>query len=418
MKIVGFVTEYNPFHNGHQYHIQQALKVSGADAAVVVMSGDYVQRGAPALLPKRFRAKAALECGAAAVFELPVCYATGSAELFALGAVSLFNAMGVIDSICFGSECGDLQILQQLADILYEEPSLYQYALKQHLKKGISFPAARQLAVSAYFAERQLPDHSSLLSEPNNILGIEYLKALKKTNSPMQAFTIQRTESSYHDTVLQPSYSSASAIRALFEPDRHTDHAFVFGELAAQVPSCHLDLLEKEYQQRYPVFLNDFSLLLKYKLLKQSNAQLTEYQDVSEELANRICNHQNEFIDYTQFAELLKTRELAQTRIFRALLHILLDIREKDVRNYLAEDIHYYARLLGFREDSAKIVSTIAKKGKLPLLTHPGRCDQLTEHGRRMLMTDIFASNLYHSVITDKYHTAFENEYSQAILKI
>lgn len=417
MKIVGFIAEYNPFHNGHSYHIQKALELTGADAAVVVMSGDYVQRGAPAILPKRFRVRAALESGVAAVLELPVCYATGSAELFALGSVSLLNSLGIIDSICFGSECGDLQILQQLADILYEEPRRYQYTLKQYLKNGISFPAARQLAVSAYFAEKSLPDHSSLLGEPNNILGIEYLKALKKTGSHMQAFTIQRMSSSYHDTILRPSYSSASAIRTLFE-SRQTDDSLFFGKLAAQVPSGHWKQLKKEYRQKYPVFLNDFSLLLKYKLLAQSKTQLTEYLDISEELANRICNRQNEFIHYTQFAEILKTRELAQTRIFRALLHILLDIREDDVKIYLSEGIHYYARLLGFREDSAKVVSEIAKKGQLPLLTQPGHCNQLSEHGRRMLRTDIFASNLYHSVITDKYHTVFENEYSQAILKI
>lgn len=418
MKIVGFIAEYNPFHNGHFYHIQKALEVTEADAAIVVMSGDFVQRGAPAILPKRFRARAALECGVAAVFELPVCYATSSAELFALGAVSLLNQLGVVGSICFGSECGDLQILQQLADILCEEPAPYQDSLKEYLKKGLSFPAARQLAVSAYFAERHLPDCSSLLNEPNNILGIEYLKALKKTGSHMQPYTIQRMVSSYHDTTLQPAYSSASAIRMLLETTQQTGSAICFDELTSQIPACHLEFLKKEYCQSYPVLLNDFSLLLRCKLLQNSKTQLNEYQDVSEELANRIYNHQNEFINYSQFGELLKTRELAQTRIFRALLHIVLDIKEKDVQQYLADGIHYYARVLGFREDSVKIVSEIAKEGSLPLLTQPGRCELLPPAGRQMLMTDLFASNLYQSVITDKYHAAFENEYSKAIIKV
>lgn len=118
MKIVGLITEYNPFHNGHKYHIEQAKKRTGADAAIVVMSGDYVQRGMPAIMPKRLRTEMALRCGAAAVLELPICYATGSAELFAAGAVSLLDSLGVVDSICFGSECNDLQGLQSIANIL------------------------------------------------------------------------------------------------------------------------------------------------------------------------------------------------------------------------------------------------------------------------------------------------------------
>ena len=126
MKIVGLITEYNPFHNGHLYHIKESLRVTGADAAVVVMSGDYVQRGTPAIMPKMIRAEMALMCGAGAVFELPVCYATGSAELFALGSVSLLESLGIVDSICFGSECDDLPILEQLAELLLEEPEAYQ----------------------------------------------------------------------------------------------------------------------------------------------------------------------------------------------------------------------------------------------------------------------------------------------------
>ena len=131
MKIVGLITEYNPFHNGHKYHIEQAKKLTGADAAIVVMSGDYVQRGMPAIMPKRLRAEMALNCGAAAVFELPVCYSTGSAELFALGAVSLLDKLGIVDYLCFGSECNDLQGLQAIADILCEEPTEYKQLLQE-----------------------------------------------------------------------------------------------------------------------------------------------------------------------------------------------------------------------------------------------------------------------------------------------
>ena len=137
-KTVGIIAEYNPFHNGHLYHIKESLRVTGADAAVVVMSGDYVQRGTPAIMPKRIRAEMALMCGAGAVFELPVCYATGSAEFFALGAVSLLDSLGIVDYLCFGSECNDLPALEQLAELLLEEPEAYQILLKDYLKQGLS----------------------------------------------------------------------------------------------------------------------------------------------------------------------------------------------------------------------------------------------------------------------------------------
>ena len=188
MKIVGLITEYNPFHNGHLYHIKESLRVTGADAAVVVMSGDYVQRGTPAIMPKRIRAEMALMCGAGAVFELPVCYATGSAELFALGSVSLLESLGIVDSICFGSECNDLPILEQLAELLLEEPEAYQILLKDYLKQGMSFPRARQEAILSYTEDiyflptavslnlrSQIPGHDMSFHMPLHVLSVRIL---------------------------------------------------------------------------------------------------------------------------------------------------------------------------------------------------------------------------------------------------
>ena len=156
MKIVGLITEYNPFHNGHLYHIEKAKEITGADFVIVVMSGDYVQRGAPAIMPKHLRAEIALEAGVDLLFELPVCYAVGSAEYFAKGAVSLFERLGCIDSICFGSECGDYGLLARIAHILADEPEGYRLALKNALKKGMSFPLARQTALKEYLQDDML----------------------------------------------------------------------------------------------------------------------------------------------------------------------------------------------------------------------------------------------------------------------
>ena len=428
MKIVGLITEYNPFHNGHQYHIQKSLEITGADTAIVVMSGDYVQRGTPAIMPKHLRAEMALRCGAAAVFELPVCYATATAELFALGAVSFLEQLGIVDFLCFGSECNDLRALQKIAEILFEEPAGYTQLLKRHLKNGISFPAARQKALSSYMG---ISDSSFLLNDPNNILGIEYLKALRRVGSKIRPFTIKRMGADYHDQTLRSNYSSASAIRSLLaysssmlqtEPIgntfENTPFSSILNELEDQVPKSCLTLLKDYHKVLYPVYQNDFSLLMKYKLLNKTPKSLMRYMDVSETLANRIQKNLNEFFNYRQFCELLKTKELTQTRINRALLHIMLGLKKKNVREYMENGGHFYARLLGFRKDHQKLLSAISKQSTLPLLTRLSDIDSIPEIGQKMLRDDILASNLYQSVITDQYKTAFRNEYKQPMLKI
>ena len=428
MKIVGLITEYNPFHNGHKYHIEQAKKITGADAAIVVMSGDYVQRGMPAIMPKRLRAEMALNCGAAAVFELPVCYSTGSAELFALGAVSLLDKLGIVDYLCFGSECNDLQGLQAIADILCEEPTEYKQLLQEALRSGLSFPAARQEALGTIM---KTADSSFLLNDPNNILGVEYLKALRRLNSNITPCTIKRQDSHYHDRTLRTTYSSASAIRSLFaysdsfctaseglHRSGHTRFSGISGELAKQVPSSCFKLLEENHQVLYPISEQDFSLLLKYKLLNKTPEKLIRYADVSEELANRIYANLNNFFDYRQFCELLKTKEVTQTRINRALLHIMLGIKKINVDEYIRNGYLMYARLLGFRKDSSKLLTKLSKKSTLPILTKLSEIEELPELGQEMLRHDMLASNLYTSVVTDKFKTAFQNEYKQGILKL
>ena len=429
MKIVGLITEYNPFHNGHLHHIKEARRITGADAVVVVMSGDYVQRGVPAIMPKRLRTEMALSCGASAVFELPVCYATGSAEYFAVGAVSLLDSLGIIDSICFGSECNDLDALSQVADILSREPDDYRSILRRNLKKGSSFPSARHDALLEY---TRIPAYAALLDDPNNILGIEYLKALKRLNSRMTPFTIRREGSHYHDQNLSSdSFSSASAIRSLLAYSgstlrtersggtfENTAFSNILGELEEQVPSCCLELLKDYHRVLYPVYQNDFSIILKYKLLNKHPDSLLRYQDVSEELANRICTQLNNFFNYKQFAELIKTREITQTRINRALLHIMLGLKKDDMAEYIDNGYHYYMRLIGYRKDRSKLISLIAKESPLPLLARLFESEELPPIGQKMLRNDILASNLYMSVVTDKFKTAFQNEYKQGILKV
>lgn len=396
MKIVGLIAEYNPFHNGHQYHIEKAKEITGADAVIVVMSGNFVQRGAPAIMPKHLRTEMALKAGASLVLELPVCYATGTAEQFAYGAVSILHSLGCVDAICFGSECGDITVLKELSVILCNEPTEYKESLQKHLRSGLSFPLARQKAIEEIYPSQ---DFSYILEQPNNILGIEYLKALYRLNSKMKPYTIQRISSQYHDVELQEQFSSATALRQTISNGN-------FANLSGQIPSNCMTLLEGNYQTRYPIYANDFSLLLKYRLLNETKSSLTQYADVSEELANRICNQLNSFVSYEQFCELLKTKEMTYSRISRALLHILLGIKKT---NYT--DIQY-ARVLGFRKDDSDVLTEIKNNATIPLVS------KITQQRNSLLDIDIFASNLYESVVTDKFKTSFINEYEHAIIRV
>lgn len=414
MNIVGLITEYNPFHNGHLYHIQEAKRVTKADATVVIMSGNFVQRGAPAIMPKHLRAKSALLSGADLVLELPVCFATGSAEFFAMGAIALLDSLGCVDSICFGSECGDSEILEKITKILSEEPDDYKKALQNALRKGMSFPQARQHALQEYFINNHFDANAlaDVLSQPNNILGIEYMKALYQRNSSMKAYSIRRIGAGYHESELTEKYSSASAIRHSLAKDSLSESIY------RQLPFAAQTIMKETFDMRYPVYANDFSLILKYKLLQETKKSLTSYMDVSEDLANRIINLRNDFQSFDGFCNTLKTKDMTYARISRGLLHILLDIRTEHLANYKKNGYCHYAHILGFRKSSAELLSLLKGTSKVPLLTKLTQTEDLSEAGCQMLHQDIFASDLYESVITDKFEAPFINEYRQQIVRV
>lgn len=407
MKILGIIAEYNPFHLGHAFHLKEALKITDCDAAVIIMSGDYVQRGEPAIFPKHLRTQMALSEGASVVLELPVHYACGSAEYFAKGAISLLHSLGCIHAICFGSESGDMTHLLEIAQILVQEPEGYKHQLQNFLRQGLSFPSARQQAFTAYTGSACL---SCLLAEPNNILGIEYLKALYTLNSPIKPYTIQRIGAGYHETDLHPQYSSASALRRLLQQHQYS-------ALASELPLSVYERIQDYLVQKGPIECNDFSLLLKYKLLSETKESLSSYMDVSEELANRILKSRNQFLSWNQFCELLKTKELTYSRISRALLHILLNIQKYDFPSDLSEQVPY-ARMLGFRKSDSAILKEFKTHSQIPIISKLGNVTEFSSAGVKMLTTDCFASNLYQSVLTDKYHTPYLEEHTQSIVLI
>ena len=355
MKTVGIIAEYNPFHKGHAYHLQKAKELAGADYAVVVLSGDFVQRGGPAIVDKYLRAETALRSGADLVLELPVSYATGSAEAFAQGAVSVLEAVGCVDALCFGSEEGGLSALLSYARLFEEEPPAYRELLKEALRQGLSFPAARSRAAEEYrnLTERILPccaddadcrRSASLLEEPNNILGVEYCRALIRRNSSIRPLTLPRRSSGYHDLSLDTEMASASAIRQALFQAYETYKTGRSGEVEAagagsllpsslknQLPPASRRLLAAALASYGPVRLNDFSSILSYRLLTLSRKELSRFQDVGEELAARMENCRFQFTTAEEFADLLKTRQLTHTRVTRALCHILLGLTQADL---------------------------------------------------------------------------------------
>lgn len=422
MKTVGIIAEYNPFHLGHQFQLSYCRNQLKADYIVVVMSGDYVQRGAPALLSKELRADMALRCGADLVLELPVSYACASAEFFARGGVELLDGIGVTDLLCFGSEAGYMEPFYQTAEILCEEPSAYRQHLKELLKTGMNFPSARSQALIHYQkAANPLFDEegfSAFLNSPNNILGIEYCKALRSLKSSITPVTLRREGAQYHSQCLTDTpMPSASAIRAFFTRHIREDassskeeETHDFSQLASALPEPAFSLFQDALCRQAFVTEEDLDLLLHYLLLSSTEEDLCRHMDFSPELARRIKNRLNEYQGFLSFTDLLKTRELTRSRIQRALLHLLLHIEETPKKVS-------YARVLGFQKSAASLLKGIKEKGRLPLLTKLANAPKLLDaDGLATLSQDIFASHLYESILSQKEKRPFVHEYQKPVL--
>ncbi|BCN30485.1 nucleotidyltransferase [Anaeromicropila herbilytica] len=419
MKIVGLIAEYNPFHNGHKYHIEKAKELTNADYAVVIMSGNFVQRGTPAILDKYTRTEIALKNGADLVLELPICYSTASAEFFALGAISTLDKLGIIDSICFGSECGDIEVLTQIAELLINEPPKLSEFITNYMKTGITYPLARTKAIVEYLKmcdnntfSYDITELEKLLLSPNNILGIEYIKAIKRLNSSIVPTTIKRKDSNFHDTELNNSFSSATAIRKAFREN-------LISTVYSSIPENSVQLLEDRYQKTFPILDNDLSLLLKYKLLFENTNTLTNYIDVSGGLENRISNLYNQYKDFQDFALLLKTKHLTLTRVTRALLHILLNIRIDTYGTIITSGTIKYARILGFRKESSHLIKSIKNMDQIVLITKMADAKSLLdETGSILLDLDVLATDLYNSIVYQKFGYEIKNDYLHEIVII
>ena len=425
MKIVGLITEYNPFHAGHLYHMQQARELTGADYCVVLMSGSFVQRGEPAIFDKYRRTKAALLAGADLVLEMPVAFSTASAHEFAAYGVALLSAIGV-DAVVFGSECGQIEILKQAAYALNHESAEFQERLRKGLKAGLTYPQARAKALGETQAGGTRVENgedfhtntdvsnshiwSSILNSPNNILGIEYLRAAEDLHSPMEFYTISREGSGYHeDTLADANFPSASAIRGIIRNSLSKDKDLL-DILASHLPA----VTHPAYTGAVPVFVDDFSELLNAAVLQlQATFSIA---DLSPELAARLAKPPYFPLSFEERIQALKTRQLTYTRVSRALLHLVLGMREEDISRWKDEGYALYARILGFRRQSSPLLSCLHKKSSIPLITKMADAAQnLSPSALALLDQEVYASHLYQTVRM-KRSGVFQNEYTEGLV--
>ncbi len=424
--IAGIIAEFNPFHRGHAYLIAEAKRLTGADCVIVVMSGDFVQRGAPAMCDKYSRCRMALEGGADIVLELPVAVATGSAELFAEGAVKLLASLGIVDVIVFGSESGDIEVLSGLAEKMLQEDDAYKQTLKQGLKEGLSFPKAREIAVG---------EGSEILNNPNNILAIEYCKAIARLKAlpggvyPAEGYkipglmTVKRIGAGYHDLPATDDYASATAVRKLLIDASQTrigkglpniekpcaDEPADIAEISRYTTEAAASIIEKEYGISLPICEDDFSDMLTARLWTafKEGRGLADIMDVTRGLEGRIAGCYEKPIKFSELALALKTKNITYSAVSRALLHILLGTKKSFAQQIKATPVFPYARLLGLKEEHSKTLRQVSSSASLSLITKLARADGEWE----LLDHDVFASSCYKQAVYSKFGTKLPGEY-------
>ncbi|WEG11680.1 nucleotidyltransferase [Pullulanibacillus sp. KACC 23026] len=381
MKVAGVVVEYNPLHNGHLYHLQEMRKKIQPDLTVAVMSGPFLQRGEPALLSKWTRSRLALQAGIDLVFELPYAYATQRAEVFAFGAVSLLQDIGVTD-LCFGSEQGEIAPFLNTLDLLTSNNETYNASLKAFMKEGYSYPKAQALAFKGLSPER---DQTIDLTQPNNILGFHYIKASRLLGGAITCHTIKRTGAAYHDKSLtQKKIASATAIRqALFESNGE------WQALKPYVPLYTAEALEIAANQDGLRSWEDYFPLLKYRLLTDSGEAISAIYEAEEGLENRLKKEIEKAADFQSFMEAIKTKRYTWTRLQRLLTHILTQATKQEMMSAHALERPNYLRLLGMSNNGQQYLNHQKETLRIPLIS------RLNRENQTLLHRDIQAAKCY-----------------------
>lgn len=386
--VLGIIAEYNPFHNGHLYQIEQAKRITGAEYVVAIITGNFAQRGNTALVNKWTKAQMAIENGVDIVLELPTIYSISSAENFAEGAIKVLDSLKIVDTLCFGTETSDFAALNNIANILYNEPKEYIAILNHELGKGISYPKARENALMMYLND--IKRYANILSGPNNILAIEYLKALKRLKSDMKPFSVERKKVYYNDEKIVDEFASATAIRKLIAQEQYDD-------LRKVMPRNSYMLLKEEIRKgNYVIDLIKYEKEILYTLRKMTVKEIAELPDVSEGLENAIKNAADSCNNLIDLVNIIKSKRYTQTRIQRILLYALLGITKKDMQN--SKKVIPYARVLGFNARGKEMLSDICNiNPKIQMITSVKKYTEQNNNKilKEMLEKDIFATNIY-----------------------
>ncbi len=395
MKIVGLIVEYNPFHNGHLYHLKKSIELTNATHSVAVMSGNFLQRGEPALFDKYKRAEIAVSNGVDLVIELPTMFACQSAEIFSHGAVTLLNSLNCIDSICFGSEEGNISILKEISNVLVDEPSEFKSLLKENLDKGLLFANARSNALCEYLLNNSCLDIdevrlSKILSSSNNILGIEYIKSLLKLKSTIQPYTLTRVKSEYNSEDISSDICSATAIRKQLKNFNTLD------SILNVVPNKTFEIIKNSISNNFnPVFDDVYFDTIRELVIRDLDI-LNTYFDVNEGIENKIYKSIFTSNSLSELHQEIKSKRYTLTKIKRILNNILLGITKKDMN--LIKDVNTlpYVRILAFNDKGREILKQIKLNSDIKIINKFSNINfEDNEIFETLIKYDIKATNMY-----------------------
>lgn len=396
MNITGIITEYNPFHNGHKFHLEESKKQTKSDGTICIMSGNFVQRGGPAIIDKWKRTEMALNNGVDLIIELPTFYAVSSAEFFAKGAVSILNSLNIVNNLFFGSEIGDAKALSEIAKVLVSEDERFQNILKENLSLGLTFAKAREKSLIEYLNSSEI---NNIITSSNNILGIEYIKAILKLNSSINPVALKREGSNYNDKSLSQTFSSATSIREVLKNTSNIE------DLKNIIPLESYEVFSKLQEQDYRfTFEEEMFKYIKYKI--QTNCvNFNNLYEVTEGLDNKIIKEISSSNSLHEFILKIKSKRYAYSKISRILTHIYLGLDNDDFKD-IANENNLYVRVLGFNKTGREILSLIKANSSIPLITKVPRFTN-----NPLLKFDLQATACY-SLLNDKVNPF--NDYLQS----
>ncbi len=400
MKVCGFISEYNPYHNGHLYQFKESMKKTNANASIIVMSGDFVQRGEPAIISKYKRAEIAIDCGADLVIEIPSILATASAEHFAFGAVSILNATGIVDYLSFGSESGNIDDLDEIAELIYDESDIYKSTLKTYLKEGIGFAQARSKTIKYLYVI-----NPSVLDKSNNILGIEYLKSLKRLDSDIIPITIKRIGDAYNDKKVT-TIASATGIRELIVKEH-------FSEISSHIQRSMYQTLQSEAENM--IFFDDIYKYVRYKIITSTPEELKKYQDVTEGIENTLKKNIHFTSNFNELFSFMSRKRFTTTKLKRALLNIYLGNTKELLE--LSKTTTPYIKVLAFNKTGTKLLKEMKHKNNdLAIIVNNKKgFKKLDPKSKKIFLNDMNASLLYNHLIGMKTGKIKNNDYQKRL---